>query len=102
MAQSEVLEPKDPNDKVDYAVNWRKYLTKVGDTIQSSSWPVITPSGPGHLTVLAATISSDGLRAIIKLDEGIAGTRYKLTNRIVTTPGARQRDKTITIRVKEL
>lgn len=97
MAQLDVLEPKDPNDKVDYAVNWRKYLTKVGDTIQSSTWPVITPDG---LTVLATT--HDTMRGIIKVEGGVAGTRYRLTNRIVTTPGARQRDKTIEIRVREL
>lgn len=100
MPQIERLEPKDPNDKVDYAVNWRKYLTKVGDTIQTSTWPEITPSGDGHLTVLATT--HDGLRGIIKLDGGVAGTRYRLTNRIFTTPGGRQRDKTIEIRVREL
>jgi hypothetical protein len=94
------LEPKDPNDKVDYAVNWRKYLIKVGDTIQSSTWPEITPTGEGHLTVLAST--HDSMRGIVKVDGGIAGTRYRLTNRIVTTPGDRQRDRTIVIRVKEL
>lgn len=100
MPQSEILEPKDPNDKVDYAVNWRKYLTKVGDTIQSSTWPEITPTGVGHLTVLATT--HDTMRGIIKVEGGVAGTRYRLTNRIITTPGARQRDKTIEIRVREL
>jgi hypothetical protein len=100
MSQLDALAPKDPNDKVDYAINWRKYLTKVGDTIQSSTWPEITPSGVGHLIVLATT--HDGMRGIVKLDGGIAGTRYRLTNRIVTTPGARQRDKTISITVKEL
>ena len=97
MAQLDILEPKDPNDKVDYAVNWSKYLNRVGDTIQTSTWPVITPAG---LTVLADT--HDGLRAVIKLDGGVAGTSYQLTNRIVTTPGARQRDRTITIRVRDL
>lgn len=96
MAQLDVLEPKDPNDQVDYAVNWSRYLTRVGDTIQSSTWPVITPTG---LDVLATT--HDGTRAVIKLGGGTPGT-YRLTNRIVTTPGARQRDKTIEIRVREL
>lgn len=95
MAQLDILEPKDPNDEVDYAVNWRKYLIKVGDTIESSTWPVITPTG---LDVLATT--HDGLRAIIKIGGGVPG-RYRLTNRIVTTPGARQRDRTITIRVRD-
>lgn len=97
MPQLDVLEPKDPNDKVDYAVNWSRYLNRVGDTIQSSTWPSITPAG---LTVLADT--HDGMRGIIKVDGGVAGTSYRLTNRIVTTPGARQRDRTITIRVKDL
>lgn len=95
MAQLQILEPKDPNDEVDYAVNWSRYLTRVGDTILTSTWPVITPVG---LTVLSDT--HDGTRAVIKLGGGTPGT-YRLTNRIITTPGARQRDKTITIRVRD-
>lgn len=96
MAQLDILEPKDPNDKVDYAVNWSRYLARVGDTILTSTWP----NFPDGITKLSDT--HDGLRAIIKLDGGTAGATYHLTNRIVTTPGARQRDRTITIRVKDL
>lgn len=95
MSQLNILEPKDPNDEVDYAVNWTRYLVRVGDTIQSSTWP----NFPAGITKLSDT--HDGMRAIIKLAGGTPGT-YRLTNRIVTTPGARQRDKTITITVKEL
>lgn len=95
MPQLDILEPKDPNDEVDYAVNWTRYLTRVGDTIQSSTWP----NFPDGITKLSDT--HDGMRAVIKLGGGTPGT-YRLTNRIVTTPGARQRDKTITIHVKEL
>lgn len=97
MAQLDVLAPKDPNDEVDYAVNWSRYLTRVGDTIQTSTWPVVSPSG---ITILSST--HDGERAVVKVSGGVAGTDYRLTNRIVTTPGARQRDRTITIRVKDL
>lgn len=95
MSQLSTLEPKDPDDQVDYAVNWTAYLARVGDTIQSSTWPVI----PAGITKLSDT--HDGTRAIIKLAGGTAGTSYGLTNRIVTTPGARQRDRTIIVVVKD-
>lgn len=97
MSQLDTTDPKDPDDEVDYAVNWTRYLTRVGDTIQTSTWPVVAPTG---ITILSAT--HDGMRAIVKVSGGTAGTSYRLTNRIVTTPGARKRDKTITIRVKDL
>ena len=89
------LTAKDPDDKVDYAVDWSDYLTLVGDTIESSSWPVV----PDGITLLSHT--HDGVRAIVKLDGGTDGVDYPLTNRIVTTPGARQRDKTIVVRVRQ-
>jgi len=95
MSQLDALEPKDPDDKVDYVVNWSRYLGRVGDTILTSTWPVV----PTGITKLSDT--HDGMRAIIKLGGGTAGTDYQLTNRIVTTPGDRQRDRTITIRVRD-
>lgn len=39
------LDPKDPDDIVDYGVDWSPYLTRIGDTIETSSWPVVTPTG---------------------------------------------------------
>jgi hypothetical protein len=88
------LDPKDPNDEVDYHVNWSRYLTRIGDVIQSSSWPVI----PAGITRMSDT--HDDTRTTIWLSGGTAGTDYLLTNRIVTA-GGRTLDKSITIRVRD-
>jgi hypothetical protein len=88
------LDPKDPSDEVDYHVNWTRYLTRVGDTILSSSWPVV-PSGITRLTD-----THDDTRATIWLAGGTDGNDYLLTNRIVTV-GSRIREKSIMVRVRE-
>lgn len=92
MSQLDVLEPLDPNDTKDYAVYWERHLN--GDTIASSSWPVV-PSGitketDSHSTTVATIWISAAANA--------AGS-YQLTNRIITS-GGRTLDWTITIRVR--
>lgn len=91
------LDPKDPNDVVDYTVRWSRYLDRIGDTIQSSSWPVID-SG---LSLQTHSFNALNGTATAWFTGGTAGTQYRATNRIITT-GGRQRDKTITIRVRDL
>lgn len=93
------LEPKDPNDTVDYHVNWTRTLTRMGDTIQSSTWPVIDAgitigSAPPYLP------SNTSMVATAWFSGGTAGTTYRATNRIVTT-GGRTLDRTIEIRVMD-
>ena len=88
------LDPKDPNDVVDYTINWTRYLSRVVDTIIASEW--IVPDG-----INKETDTSNDTSATVWLSGGTAGSRYKLTNRIVTV-GGRTLDKSITIKVREL
>lgn len=92
MSQLDVLEPKDPNDVIDYRIDWSKWL-RDGDTILVSDW--IVPAG-----IVMDSETNDATATTIWLSGGTAGS-YLLTNRITTAQG-RQRDRTITIRVKEL
>lgn len=86
------LDPKDPDDVLDYGINWSKWLD--GDTLLLSEWFV--PEG-----ITMDSESSDTTTATIWLSGGTADADYELTNRITTAQG-RQRDKTITIRVRVL
>lgn len=88
------LDPKDPNDILDYRVNWSKWLSPTDDTLLLSDW--IVPEG-----IEMDSESSDTTTATIWLSGGTAGEDYQLTNRITTAQG-RQRDRTITIRVRDL
>jgi hypothetical protein len=88
-----LLSPKDPNDVLDYEVNWSQWLP-TGDTIATSEWFV--PDG-----ITQDSESNTNTTTTIWLSGGTAGQSYALTNRITTTQG-RQRDRTITIRVREL
>jgi hypothetical protein len=89
------LDPKDPNDVVDYTINWARYLSRVSDVIQSSSWPTV-PTG-----ITLQSHSHNGTVTVAWLSGGTADTDYLLTNCIVTA-GGRTLDKSITIRVRSL
>lgn len=100
MSQLFTLEPKDPNDVIDYHVNWSGWLRE-GETLTASSWTV--QSG---LTKIADPISSvvdpfTDTNATVWVSGGTVGSSYTALNHITTSQG-RQKDKTITIRVKEL
>ena len=75
---------KDPDEKLDYLIDWAPRLN--GDTISTS-----TVSAPGlTLHSTAATQSA----VTIWLSGGTAGTRHLVHNRIVTS-GGRTMDKTV-------
>lgn len=84
-------DPKDPQAKLDYYVDWTTWLGE--DTIQSSTWTV--PNGlvkvSEHLTGGVATVFVRG---------GIAGQQYTLTNAIVTV-GGRADDRSFILRVAQ-
>lgn len=91
MSQLFALEPKDPNDVIDYRIDWSKWLDD--DVLLLSEW--VIPAG-----ITMDSESSDTNSATVWLSGGTAGQSYALTNRITTAQG-RQKDKTITIRVKD-
>ena len=83
---------KDPNAVLDYAVDWSGWLA-VSETITTSTWTVptgITKDSDSHSTT----------KATVWLSGGMAGTRYRLVNRVVTNQG-RTDDRSILILVRE-
>lgn len=90
---------KDPDDQLDYTVNWTSWLD-AGDTITTSQW--ITPAGltvgDGANGMPAA--SNTTTHTTLWLGGGTAGQLYEVVNRI-TTAGGRRKDRTLRIEVRQ-
>jgi hypothetical protein len=82
---------KDPNDVLDYTIDWSKFLGS--DTIATSIW--IVPAG-----ITKNSNSNTTTLATVWLSGGTAGETYQVTNRI-TTAGGRTKDKSFSIYVAE-
>ncbi len=78
---------KDPNDKLDYEIDWSAWLATSTDTISASTWIV-----PSALTVFTSSFGT--ATTIVWLTGGTAGEVYDVTNRITTVNG-RIEDRTI-------
>lgn len=78
---------KDPDDVLDYAIDWSTWLGE--DTITASTW-----TEPDGITVDSSTNTTT--TATIWLSGGTLGEAYSLTNHITTAAG-RERDRTIVI-----
>lgn len=99
---------KAPAEKLDYAIDYGKELTRLGDTIASSQWiiPSNTVDGPGNQAIQlndgvtinygetspspvfsqGGTLFTD-TKATIYLSGGTLAQEYTLENRIVTAAG---------------
>lgn len=98
MSQLNTLDAKDPDERVDYGINWR---FRDDDEIVSSTWTVQT-----GLTKVADPVTGivdpfTSTSTTVWVTGGTAGSSYTALNRITTLKG-RIRDKTITISVKSL
>lgn len=85
---------KDPDEVVDYGVNWADPTSDAlaGDTILTSTWvvpPGITKDSAGN-TATTTTIWLSG---------GTVGENYEFVNRVVTV-GARTFDQTVKLRCR--
>lgn len=99
MSQLVTLEAKDPDDTLDYSINWVKWLPS-GVVITASEWDV--PDGIVEEDPPVGYLPFTDTSTTVWLSGGTPGASYQLTNQITTSPGGRTRSKTITIRVKEL
>lgn len=82
---------KDPSSVLDYQLDWSAWLAG-NDTISTSTW---SASG--------ITIDSDAntsTSATVWLSGGVAGNKYRVTNRIVTA-GGRTAERTIEVTCAE-
>lgn len=81
---------KDPDEILDYQVNWAARLG--GDTITSSDFTV--PAG-----LVKDSESNDATTATVWLSGGTIGQTYLILNR-VGTAGGREMDQTVKLRIK--
>lgn len=82
---------KDPQEVLDYKVDWSKRLGT--DTIVTSTWP----SPPAGITVVTTAATSKS--TTVWLSGGTEGQTYTLVNRIVTAAG-RTMDQSIQLLIK--
>jgi hypothetical protein len=81
---------KDPNEVLDYAIDWSQRLA--GDIISISTFTV--PTG-----IVMNSQSHTNTMATIWLSGGSEGVTYDILNRVVTN-GGRTMDQTVELRVK--
>jgi hypothetical protein len=89
---------KDPNDVLDYSLDWRTYRLVVGDNISASTWFTDSTGSPPDLTMDSDNFDADV--TTVWLSGGVAGTTYIVTNR-VTTDAGRSMDQSVKLKVKE-
>lgn len=87
------LKPKDPQDVVDYPVEWADVLELDGDTLTSATWTF-----PEGLTKQADAIA--GTQAVVWIAGGTDGERYEISC-LVVTAGGRTYDRTFSIVVRQ-
>ncbi len=84
-------EPKDPNEKVDFTVDWSKRLD-TGDTIETTTFTVTEG------TVTVDSSSASGKIATVWLTGGSSGEVCPVLNRIITV-GGREMEQTILLEI---
>ena len=90
--------PKDPNDRLDYKLDWSVWLAaETNDTIETSEW-FIAVIGPGTATLVKDSDDNTTTSTSIWLSGGSVGQIYLITNRI-TTAGARIKDQSARFKI---
>lgn len=89
-----MLQRKDPDEVLDYAIDWTAELADKNDTAQSAAWTV-----PDGLTQPAGKPPTlDGGKATVWLAGGTSGRTYSVSCRLTTTAG-RIYDRSLVITV---
>jgi len=86
---------KDPEARVDYAIDWGLYLD--GQTIVDSAWSV-APDEAGGVAVDEAGFAPE--RSAARLSGGIAGHSYSVSNLVTLSDGSADA-RSIVLRVEE-
>ncbi|WP_265561931.1 phage fiber-tail adaptor protein [Sphingomicrobium arenosum] len=87
---------KDPGAKLDYLVDWgADYLGE--DVVAASHW-AISPEEEGGVAIVGETF--DDASATVTVAGGVAGRRYRLSNRVTTSSG-RVDERSLLLRVEE-
>lgn len=91
------LAPLDPNETLDYIVDWTAWLAAVTDTISTAS-----VTGPAGITIGTTEVinASKAVRVWLSVsDAALEGTIVTLTCRVVTS-GGRTADRSFMLKVK--
>ncbi len=86
---------KDPQSRVDYAIDWTSRLD--GATIVASAWSV-APAEEGGIAV--ETYGFGGITTEVRFSGGITGHNYRLVN-LITLSDGRADTQSLTLRVEE-
>jgi hypothetical protein len=86
---------KDPQSRVDYAIDWENYLD--GQTIVSSLWSVV-PVELGGIEVDGDSVSAG--RTAARLTGGIVGHCYSISNLVTLSDGSSDA-RSIALRVED-
>ncbi len=108
MASSYTFPDKDPDDTLDYTVDWERWLNGA-DTISSVVWSLSSKSGDAKADFPTGTLyglensseSNTNEVCTINLAQGTAGKTYLLHCQI-TTVGALIAERTVQLKVREL
>jgi hypothetical protein len=84
---------KDPDEVVDYDIDWSDQMTADSDTISTSTWTV--PTG-----ITKDSSSNTTTRTKVWLSGGTTGETYTLLNRVVTA-GGRTLDQSVKLKMKD-
>lgn len=87
---------KDPDSRVDYAVDWGAYLAP-GQTIALSDWTV-APNEAGGIAVDGASFTAAATAAT--LVGGLPGHVYSVANRVTLSDG-RSDERSLTLRAEQ-
>ena len=90
---------KDPDEYLDYTLDWSARITT--DPIFSSTWstPTLVGSTLATTGISLATSSMTTSTTIVWISDGIIGSSYQFTNRISTT-GGRILDQSCKLKIK--
>lgn len=84
--------PKDPDDVLDYSIDWSAVLAQDADTIATIVWTVPAP-------LAKVSQAEAGSVAVVWISGGVDGTRYPIGCRL-TTVGGRTYDRTFDLLVR--
>lgn len=93
---------KDPNEVLDYQLDWadpKGPRLEASEQLLSSAWSIVEGDVTINVTTHPATFTAGGL-STVWLENGTAGTKCELLNRVTTSLG-RTYDQTVVLRIRD-
>lgn len=91
MAEKIKFDPKDPDERDDFKLNWTNRLAPIADTIADgqSTWTIVTDQtgSANPLNIYDNDIFNSNKSTRAWIEGGVEGTKYELLNEVITTGG---------------